>query len=143
MSEEVLGIIQVLKTGFRSANQILFVTPDRVIVARKSGASGGLFGVIGIAIQASKGKKREKEYLELSPEDVLKADKKNFALPNSEIREVELKCGGGNLVELKIITSEKKHKWLVLPFEVKKEQRTEDCENILRPVFGDRLSVKK
>jgi len=149
MSEKVLGIIRVNRPAFaRTITETLFFTPDRVIVARTSGGFGGmLFGVIGAGIEAAitarKGKKKEKEYLELSLESVLKADKNNFAIPNSEVTKIELKSRR----RFHITTSKKKHEWYagpILPEEKGKKVRyPEDYEDILRPVFGDKLSVKK
>ncbi len=71
----------------------------------------------------------------------------NFAIPNSEVAKVELK----SRMRLNIKTSKKEHKWyggglsrgLVLPEREGKLQYPEDYENILRPIFGDRLIVKK
>ena len=149
MSEKVLGIIRVFRPAFaRQIYEDLFLTPDRVIVARTSGGIGGmLFGAVGGAIEgvisAYREKKKEKGYLELPLEDVLKADKNNFAIPKSEITKVELKKFGRG-AKINIITSKKKHKWYAAGLiPEKKGVKLEDYENILRPVFGDKLSVKK
>jgi len=150
MSEKVFGIIKVNRGNTR---ETLFLTPDRVIVARTSGGFGGMFGGIGAVISEYKGKKKEKEYLELSPESVLTADKKNFAIPKSEITKVELKKRRFGK-ELNIATSKKKYEWSDKIYEEhkwnvaglipeKKDAKLEDYEDILRPIFGEKLSVKK
>ena len=136
----------------------MIVTQDRVIVARRSSPylnmSGawtiGVGGVIGIALdvlEAKKKKNRErheaKEYRELSLEEVLKANKNNYAIPNSDITEVVLKKLWRG-VQIQIKTSKKYGKtlWGVDVVGSWKDVG-EKYENMLRPIFGDRLSVKK
>ncbi|MDH5451244.1 MAG: hypothetical protein OEX77_10190, partial [Candidatus Bathyarchaeota archaeon] len=45
-------------------------------------------------------------------------------------------------IELSIITGEKKYQWKDLEIPKKKPLEFEDCQNILRPIFGDKLSVR-
>jgi hypothetical protein len=154
VSEKVLGILKAGKPasgGYKY--KTLFLTPDRVIVARTGKSrmviAGTLFGAVGAGIEATvtarKAKKKEKETLELPVEDILRADKNNYFLSNLEIKEIELKKGGwGRLIGLNIITSRKKHKWGVRGLvPEKKGVKLEDYENMLRPIFKDRLIVKK
>lgn len=94
-------------------------------------------------------------------EDILQDNNHNFAIPNSEITKVELKklylpftkkLRGAQIV---IVTNKEKFKWGVssptlicasVSTKIDEEEvprLVEDCENILRRVFGDKLSVKK
>jgi len=147
MSEKVLGTIGVFRPAFmKQIAEILFFAPDRTIVARKgSGGIGMMFGAVGAAaeavITARKEKKKEKELREFSLEDILNADKNNYAIPNSDITEVELKKYVRG-AKLNIKTSKKygKAKWYV---EGAWKDVGEKYENMLRPIFGDKLSVKK
>ena len=115
MGEEVLGIMRAdTKTFMGHREEQLFFTSDRVIVARLKGGfpAAWMFGAIGAAIEvgmARKAERKAEEHAKISPESVLKADRHNYAIPNSEIIEVKLENGG-----LHIITSKKKHVWAVL-----------------------------
>ena len=82
----------------------------------------------------------------LNPDEILKADEHNFAIPNSEIIKIELKYGWWNVkAELNVATSNKKYQCFLkdIPSKAEKKRRAEHCENILRPIFRDKLSVKK
>lgn len=159
MSEEVLGIIKVVRLGMLPSVIIenLIFTSDRVIVARLSTQSytawsptdlGLLFGsvqAIGNIIQAAQAEKREKEHVKTYLESILKEDKRNYAIPNSEIEKVELKKSWGSY-KLHITTRKKKHEWSIYLKDLKNQAKAvilEDCENVLRSAFGDKLSVKK
>lgn len=110
----------------------------------------GVGGVIGIALdvlEAKKKKNRErheaKEYRELSLEEVLKANKNNYAIPNSDITEVVLKkLWRGAQIEIKTSKKYGKTLWGVDVVGSWKDVG-EKYENMLRPIFGDRLVVKK
>ena len=150
--EKLLGCIRA--TGPRG-REVLVFTPNSLFVARLS--TRGIFGVnrgedaIGIAmlfidmLWDSHTRRKSEERLMANLEELLKADKSKFVIPTSEIREVELKKRPSVhlLCDLKIITYGK-HEWCVeglIP--EKKDVKLEDYENMLRPVFGDKLSVKK
>jgi hypothetical protein len=146
MSEKVLCII-------RRVGELLFFTPDRVVVAncmeihKKSRVEDLFYMLSGSYVRSTDtynhNKKKEKEYLELPLESVLTADEKNFAIPNSEITKVELRKRWVG-VELNILAREKEHKSLVTGLiPEKKKTKIEDYEKLLRPVFGDKLSVEK
>ena len=150
MNEKVLGVIRANRpTSVRLIQETLFFTPDRVVVARTSGGLGMAFGAVAAGLEAYKGIKKEKEYLELSLQEILEIDKDNFALPYFEITKVELKKGWLKQPKLSIILSrevskEKKYEWNLMGLIVpEKGVKFEDYENTLRPIFGDRLSVKK
>ena len=122
MSEKVLGIIEANRPAFaRTIRETLFFTPDRVIVAKTSGSGGVMFGAIGAIYDSITTTKKADKILELPLEDVLKAHKDKH------------KWYGGGL-----------SRGLILPETKEKKVRyPEDYENMLRPIFGDRLSVKK
>jgi hypothetical protein len=153
MSEEVLGVIRVFRPAFmRQIYETVYFAPDRTVVARTSGGKGGmLFGAVGGAIEGAlqyeEAKKKGERYSKLSLEDILKADKNSYAIPNSEIIEVELKKFGRG-TKLNIKTSQKhgrsmygEAKWYVS--EGAWKDIGEKYENMLRPIFKDRLIVKK
>jgi hypothetical protein len=149
MSEEVLATIGVHRTthmGHVTIFETLFFTPYRTVVARKSSWKGGtLFGAIGGAIEATlqqrEDKKKGEQYSMLSLEDIIKADKNNYAIPNSEITEVELQKYV-RVTKINIKTGKKygETKWLA---EGLWKDVGEKYENMLRPIFKDNLIVKK
>jgi len=145
MAEKVLGVIDSHRPGFfwPTVHEYLFVTSDRVIVARYE------FGTV-------------RRYAGLSPEDILNADRSNFAVTGSEVLEVQLEKGSWTNQEEEFprlgIIAKKGHKhkkyecelfriayWPVSDFgllssDLRPERRLEPYENLLRPVFGDKLS---
>ena len=140
-SEEVLGCIIVRRMAdsllkVSEARELFVTTPDKVFV-------------LGIA-EVTPRSRTEYSY---SVTTILKADEK--VVPNSEIRKVELKLYPPYLltlweliffprIRLSIVTREREYKWLVIgPFPEKNDVKLEDYENMLRPIFGDRLTVKK
>jgi hypothetical protein len=142
---EVLGIIGVHRTGGWTASQIfeaLCLTDNRVIVART--AKGGTFGWgAGNAIAAwYKAGSQEQKLDSLSAEQLLKANENNYDISYSKIKEVELKKFGLGAF-INITTDEKKYRWTARGIPGLKRPRIEDFEKILRPVFGDRLTVSK
>jgi len=183
MSEKVLGIIKGLRRiGWRSAvNEALFVTSDRVVVARLPDVSsgylpGGTYNDVGDIVgefvwtailgyarskDEEKLRKAEEHLKTVEVEDILKADNHSFAIPNSEITKIELKYGSrlSGKLGVNIMTSKKKYEWLLFPvalfipknvrihakkeFSAERERCAEHCKNVLRPIFGDKLSVKK
>ena len=159
MSEKVLGVVKANRLRERKLiYETLFFTPDRVIMAEASGHGFSMLPVVTYveAVGAArKAKKKEKEYHELSAgrevsaEDVLKAFIPNTWIRNSEITEVELKKGWLRKLKLKVIPTkdiygDTKFEWNLMGLlPEKKGVKLEDCENILRPVFGDKLYVKK
>jgi hypothetical protein len=101
MSEEVSGILDaIMMRGWKGDVPCRLVfTTTRLIVARKGmletakvGYAGGgaLGGLIGGAIAGREEKKKLKEFKQLSPESILKSDKKNFDVPYSEITKAEV-----------------------------------------------------
>lgn len=78
-------------------------------------------------------------------EGILRSDKHNFAIFNSEITKVELQTSHWGMdawIGLSIITSETKYTWHDLGIPQKKDARLEVYEDMSRSAFGDRLSVR-
>ncbi len=133
-------------------------------------AIGIAFAVIDLLSVLSNGGKTEGS-VATNLEEFLKADKTKIVISNSEIREVELRSWR-KASTLSIMTSKRKYErvdetnvgyewnpskkkyerkdkiyigyqWNVAGLiPEKKDVKLEDYENILRPVFGDKLSVK-
>ena len=159
--EKLLGCIRV---EGRRGREVLAFTPNRVFVVGfpEGGVFGGGYGEdpVGVAIVVidvlaglyTRGK--AEELLKTNVEELLKAGKK-FIIPNSEIREVELKKSRWfKTLQLNIITTKKKYEWSDKIYEgyewnvadlipKKIGAKLEDYKNMLRPIFGDKLSVKK
>jgi hypothetical protein len=145
MSEQVLGIIGVRRTGGWTVSQIfeaLYLTDERVIVVRT--AKGGAFGWgVGNVIAAwYRAGAQEEKLAGLSPEQLLNAYENNYDIPYSRIKKVELKKFGLGAF-INIVTDEKKYQWATRGIPGHKHPRIEDFEKILVPVFGDKLSVSK
>lgn len=140
MSERVLGIISGLRLswlGFRTILEELCFTPDKVIVAR----TGTIYGRGG-ALAAYQATKKAEELTESSAEEILKTNMKNFVIPNSEIKEVELRRFVRG-ARINVITNERKYGWFARGIPGEKSAEIEDYERILRAVFSDKLSVSK
>lgn len=105
-------------------------------------------------------RKKKREYVRLSPEDILNVEKNNFAITASEVSKVELwedwhvryRETPWERVRsqpvLRIILSKKVHKHKEYKWNLPKGKHwgtsyLSHYENLLRPVFGDKLSVKK
>ena len=168
MREKVLGILRAKRSVFSIppyVHEFLLFTPKRVVVVRQStklfpyltaGAHAGVSDMLGELLKTMK------------VEDALRSDKHNFAISISEITKVELTkwvmprgffemevyphgATGSDVVklekshgwiELSIITSKKKYSWKDLEIPQKKPTEFEDCQKMLRPIFGDKLSVR-
>lgn len=112
----MLGAIDVMGTGFFGMKrQTLIFTEHRIIVAKRGGGLAGTLGIFGGAITAVAGaaydshraSKKGEELGKLSVESILKADKKNFAIDNSELVKIELKK-----YAMKVETQKKKYKFI-------------------------------
>lgn len=100
MSEEVTGILDaIMMRGWKGDVQCRLVfTTTRLIVARKGfletggevGPGGGVQGGLAGAIVGRLQKKKLEELKQLSPESILKSNKKNFDVPYSEITKAEV-----------------------------------------------------
>jgi len=167
MSEKVLGIIPVYRSTWTTVqNVVLYFTLDKTIVthplasARTHSSEAALFGVAGIlidaaaraAVRAIRNKKEERKIekpLEISVEEILKVNKNNYMIPNSDVTRVELKIATRHLrkgfahVSLNFKTNKKygKTEWHVQKNDKDGISRAREIENLLRSIFGDRLSV--
>ena len=106
--EQILGVIEQCKHGFPVNTFTLFITPQRIIVAKTGGlganftaagaASGGIVGgLIGAGLDArSQGgmTKKTLEYYSLTPDQMIAKDKKNFQMHLASIQSVEMKPPG-------------------------------------------------
>jgi hypothetical protein len=148
--EGVLGRIRVLKRPKFSPlgempliHAVLVFTANNVfvkIMAVEALHEAGERSIIGPVYRYLKGRGRKSEV------------DKDFTIASSNITKVgleNLRALGikGRGVKLEVITSEKECEWLgnglVLPDGWKKDVKLEDYEQVLRPIFGDKLSVKK
>jgi hypothetical protein len=146
LSSRVLGVIGVRRTAGWTFSQIfeaLILTDDKVIVMRT--AEGGYFGWgVGNVISAwYRAGDQEEQLARVSSEELLSLINENdYEIPYSRIKKVELKKFGLGAF-ITIVTDEKKEKWAARGIPSKKKARFEDFENILLPIFADKLSVSK
>ena len=135
MNEEILVTI-----GTRS-NQptALFFTSNRVIVARTASTAarviGYAFGWGGQATEEHAEDKKIKELSKLPPEDILADNKKNFAIPYTDIIQVELFKKMLSR-KIRITAGTTKHE-----FRLSKPKELTTYINALRPVLADKLVV--
>ena len=173
MGEEVLGAIRVSRPNMSimgaewissDINEIVYFTQDRTVVAETYGVfkpvatpeDDGLvdIGAVKVVEGALQHKVKDPSfpsgYETLTLDIIIKAHKGNYAIPNSEITEVELKkfFRGTKL----IIKTREKHRfflgigktnWYVDGYEGAWKDVGEKFENMLRPIFKERLVVKK
>ena len=134
MHDEILDIIE---TKDRKA---LCITPDKVIIAELGNAGGGpslvaVFGLLGEVVDSERRGSKKEQIGKLSPEGILTADEKNFAIPYTEIIRVEMSKGFlGSKV--KLIVGVREHK-----FKLKNTDEYYKCKFALKPVLGDKLVV--
>ena len=140
MSEEVLVAIPTGKL------EALFFTSNRVIIARTESAGSrftrslpfAFFGALGMAIaariQQSQQAKKTKELSKLTPESILSADKKNFAIPYEEIMKVEFfkKIWGP---KVRISAGAGKYEY----YAAKSSKNQLEMVNTLRTVLGNKV----
>ena len=106
--ETIQGYIQACKHGFPVNTFSLFLTNMRIIAAKTGGlganltaagaASGGIVGGLieaGIDARSSGGmNKKTLEYSQMTPDQMIARDKKNFEIPFAMIQSVEMKQPG-------------------------------------------------
>lgn len=141
MSEQILGNVEI--SYIRSAwsgyeKDILLFTSKRLIVAKISSSwSRFVGGAIPLVIERYQQKKKKEKLDEILPDDVLETDKKNFAIPYSDIERVEVKKPGTiSAATVKIITKEKTHQFGV------RKNLFDDFMNLMRSVLADKLTAK-
>ena len=108
VGEQIVNVIENCKYGFPVNTFSLFLTPQRIIVAKTGGlganltsagaAGGGIIGgLIGAGLDArSQGgmSKKTMEYYSMSPDQMLTKEKKNFQMHLQSIQSVEMKGPG-------------------------------------------------
>jgi hypothetical protein len=144
MSEKILGNIEVMyiKGTFSGHDKdILFFTLNRLIVAKFSDdwsryAPGGPV-TFWVSRDQERKKKEELERGSMLPEDVLKKDTTNFAIPYSDIEKVEVKKPGlmGPGI-VKVITREKTHQLGV------KKNVFDGFMKLMQSVLVNKLTIK-
>jgi len=126
-------ILEVIETTDRKG---LYFTSNRVIIAKLGGQALSMaFGVFGALAESRMRAKKKEQLSKLSPESILTADKKNFAIPYTEVTKVELfkKMLGR---KVRITVGAKKHE-----FSLSKPKEFENYVNVLQPLLGDKLTV--
>ena len=148
MSEELLGVISHTegrgKGRFMKRFALVF-TSERILVAKITGTLGvalsGLSGVVGELERMAlnrKVKEKSEKFTSVSVEDILKADKDNYAIPYSEILKVEMKKGGFLWPpNISIQTKDKKYSFKIL--EKKEYDRYVD---LVRTALPDKVYIK-
>lgn len=126
--EPIQAYIQQCKYGFPVSTFTLFITNRRIIAAKTGGlganfaaagaASGGLVGGLigaGIDARATGGmNKKTLEYSQMTPDQMISKDKKNFEIQLPSIQSVEMKQPGFiGQGEIKFITPGKDHKFML------------------------------
>lgn len=147
MGEEIRGNIGVsIDTGWFGC---LFFTSDRLIVARteekrySSGRTELLLTIIARQRDRKvleEGEERERMYMTTQPDNILAADKKNFAMSYSDIVKVEMKKPGrvrSGKITITTTTREKPYKY---PLREGREVFDKHV-NLVRSLLPNRLSV--
>jgi len=103
--------------------------------------TGRLSGLIGEAERRAldhKAKERTEEFTSVSAEEILNADKNNYAIPYSAILKVEMKKGGFfSPPNTSIITAEKKHS-----FKILEKKKFESFVDLARTALLGKVQVK-
>ena len=108
VGEQIANVIENCKYGFPVNTFSLFITPQRIIVAKTGGlganltsagaAGGGIVGgLIGAGLDArahSGMSKKTMEYYSMTPDQMLAKEKKNFQMHLQSIQSVEMKAPG-------------------------------------------------
>jgi len=136
VKEEVLVAI-----GTRSNDPTaLFFTSNRVIVARTGGTAARIasyaFGWGGQAAEEHAEDKKTEELSKLPPEDILADNKRSFAIPYTDIIQVELFKRVFSGRQIRITAGTTKYQ-----FRLAKPKELANYVNILRPVLTDKLVV--
>jgi len=142
--EEILGVLvaeeqrKKLHPAFRCH---LFFTNNRLIVTRREALKefAGFFvgGLAGYWLAIQSDKKKAEKIKELSPDEILKADKENYEIPYSEISKVELKKYSKLMwpysSEIWIYTQEKESKFRL------KAIKYEELQQLLNSVLREKV----
>jgi hypothetical protein len=140
MSKQIFGNTEVsyirsMWSGYEK--DILFFTSKRLIVAKISSTwSHYVGGAIPLIMERYQEKKKKEKLGEILPDDVLEMDKKNIAIPYSDIERVEVKKPGTISAAVKVITREKTHQFGV------RKNLFEDFMRLTSLVLVDKLAIK-
>jgi hypothetical protein len=136
-AESTLFATEGYKSGmFGQSRHLLFFTDRRLIVAPVPGGGTSPNVLAGLAQKAGDAKTRQLR--EKKIEELL-LDKKNYAIPYGEMTRIEVtktRLGGG-FINISWVGGTEK---FIGGAEIKKS--IDDFERLLKPVLGDRLTVK-
>jgi len=144
MGEEILGRVEADKKAKLDWRVYLVFTKNRIIVAKLASGAEKMGSIFSDMASDTYGgpkklmKERREAYEKMSPEEILSADKDNFAMPHNEISKIEVKKPGllsGS--KIKVSTSDKTHEF----FLKEKKQFFEERVNSLRSVLSDKVSI--
>ena len=143
MSSKPLGIIGVIRFVGWTRLQVyeaLYFTDDKVIVARTATGFHLKWGAINAIIGYYTAKQQEENMESMSVEEVLNSDENSFAIPYSQIEEIELKRFLG-AAKLRLTVNGKKYRWDVRGIPHIKKYKVSDVKSILRPIFEEKLQA--
>ncbi len=146
MNEKILGVIDNTEgkpKGRWMKKWALVFTDRRLVVSKISGtlgvalsAMGGVLGDVARADVRSKVEERSEEAKTVSVEEILKADKENFAIPYEEIQTVEMKKGGLlSATSFSFHTEEKKY-----TFNLKEKKRFREYAEMVKKILPNKVS---
>ena len=145
MVEELLGVIDHTEgkgKGRTMKKWSLVFTSNRVIASKISGTLGvalsGLSGVLGEVGRADINRRvrgSSEEIPGMSAEDILTADKDNFAIPYSDIVKVEAKKGGIlSPTSLRFSTADRNYK-----FNILKKKKFDEYVELVRTILPEKV----
>lgn len=145
MKEMILGVIKDTEgkpKGRLMKKWALIFTDKRLIVSKISGTSrivlGAMGGVVGDVVRAkmrSKVEKKAEEAQTVSVEEILKADKENFAIPYQDIHRVEMKKGGLlSPTSFRFHTEEEEYS-----FNLKERKKFQEYADMVREILPNRV----
>ena len=118
----------------------LFFTSNRLIIARTGSTAARIasygFGWGGQAVGEAAEDKKLKELSKVSPESILTDNKNNFAIPYSDIIQVEMfkKMLSGRQIRINMGTKKQQ-------FRLSNPRKYKEYADILKSVLGDKLVV--
>jgi len=144
-SDTLLGTINVGQSSLRGMTQeTLFFTSGGIIVAMTGAAILSQFGPVGTAVQFQKAANEREKLSGFSAENILKANEKNFAIANYEIKRVVLKKRTLGGINISIATDQKEYTWFVVgAMPGQNERKFEDFVGFLQVAVPDKLQVIK
>jgi len=144
--ETLLGVLFDLKIGLDDFD-LLFT--DRRVVAAKTGTSGMghiVGGVVGAVILSALERTARDRYAGLSPEQILHAHKRNFAIPFASVESAELNGGIPSITipSLTFRAGGKKTRFGMMSSFWKKDQASiANAKELLRVTLGAKAEFKK